>query len=202
MMWQILLNKVIRPPDQLEWGSANPLFTAMMYRFASLFFLVVAVEILIGALWREFNQFAPDVITSEVSAEFLWAIPLVMLVLAGLVSLWILRVRISEGIPNRTRTADPAVALICVVSVVGVLAGAMYIVWMRWIGEIDVWSLPYLAGVLTLWFVCLLSLQQERIASGVRKWGFSFAGFDYRDVLNIVVIVFLFFSVTHLVVEY
>ncbi|MEO1666754.1 MAG: hypothetical protein AAFU54_19100 [Chloroflexota bacterium] len=185
-------------PGQPEWGRTTPLFSATIYRLGGIFFLIVAAELLVGGLWREVNTFAPT--TTGVSAEVLWAIPIVILLLAGLASIWMSRVRISEGMRQ-----DPITVLVCVVSLLGVLGAIAYMVWMRIVGEVDSWSLPYLTGMVVFWSVCLLVIQCERIASGPsgqRKWGFSLAGYDYRDTVNIVIVGCLFFSASHLVIEY
>ena len=163
------------------------------YRLGVVFLIIMAVGMIVTAVWREINQLTSNTILDElpISNTPLLLVPMIILVGMSMLIGWHLMGQ--KSFDNNWRIQKYIATLFWGLAVAILIVISFYGVWSISDWNITIWSLPSLSSMVLFGYICLLLLQLERIKSGVRQWGFLTSGFDLRDTINISVISFFVF---------
>ena len=167
-----------------------------VHRIGAIVMGILVLQMVVAMIWREVIQLDPSRLSDwRVSGELLFLSPIFISLAIVLVVLW------------QSRTTDWMVQKsslngFIVMGMLAVVAGGLYGIWQSDEESLVIWSPPSLLAFSLFMWVCLLAFQLESVASGKRRWGFSVAGFDYRDLFNLSLLGVLFFGLSHLIVSY
>lgn len=173
-----------------------------IYRLGTISLIIMAVSMSVAALWREVNQLTTSTSFEQLplsSTTFSFVLGIALMGMSMFIA-WHLMGR--GSLTDNEQVEKRVAKLFCALALSALLVMFFYGIWSIANWTITIWSLPAISSAVLFVCTCLLALQLERIQKGARHWGFSMSGFDRRDTINISIIGFLFFSVSHLVVEF
>jgi len=173
-----------------------------IYRLGTIFFISIAVSMSVAALWREINQLTTSTYFEQLplsSTTFSCVLVTALMGMSMFIG-WHLMER--GSFDGHWQVEKHTSKLFWALALSALLVIFFHGLWSISNWTITIWSLPAISSIILLACICLLVFQFERIQNRARHWGFSMSGFDRRDTVNILVLGFLFFGVSHLVAEY